>query len=170
MSHGVRAATPEDARRIAEVHVAARRAAYRGLIPGAQLAAESVEERTGRWTDRLSDRQGRCWLMTDPWGLLGFAYTAPSRNEGLAPATAELFSIYLLPSATGRGLGRLLTEHALEDLKERGFSEVVLWYAQENVVAGRFYAAAGFVPDERVATIPFGDTGLTKRRLRRPLC
>lgn len=165
----LRLATGEDARRIAEIHVRARRAAYRDLIPAPQLAAENVESRRVRWMRRLSDPEGRCWLLIEGTDLLGFAYTARTADEGLGRDCAELFALYLVPEGTGRGLGRLLTGHALGDLESRGFAEVVLWFAEENLVAARFYETAGFEPDPRVPTVPFGDTGLSKRRLRRVL-
>jgi len=41
----IRPATPEDARAIAEVHVASWRYAYRGLLPDDVLDRLSVEER-----------------------------------------------------------------------------------------------------------------------------
>ena len=78
-----RLATVERARRIAEVHVRARRAAYRGLMSPALLAAESVDDREERWRCRLADPEGRCWLLSHEGGLCGFAYTAPTMDEGL---------------------------------------------------------------------------------------
>src|SRR5437870_7004792 len=45
----IRDATRADARAIAEIHVAAWRAAYRGLIPDDYLASLSVEKRTAFW-------------------------------------------------------------------------------------------------------------------------
>ena len=164
-----RLATVEDARRIAEVHVQARRAAYRDLVPAAILAAERVEDREVRWLSRLADREGRCWLLGDRAGLFGFAYTAPTMDDGLGADCAELYSIYLLGDRVGRGFGRLLTTHALDDLGARGFAEVVLWYAEKNLRAARFYAAAGFVADPRVGPTPLRNTGLLRRRLRREL-
>lgn len=60
-------------------------------------------------------------------------------------------------------------DHALDDLARRGFTEVVLWYAEENERAGLFYRAAGFEADPRADRTSFKDTGLHQRRLRRTL-
>jgi ribosomal protein S18 acetylase RimI-like enzyme len=165
----LRRATIEDARTIAEVHVRARRAAYRNLMSPGLLAAESVDDREGRWVRRISDRDARCWLASDENGLVGFAHTARASDPDLGPDDAELCALYLLPEWTGRGLGRFLTAVALHDLGARGFTAVVLWVAVENAPAARFYEFAGFEPDPRANVVPFGDTGLTKRRLRRSL-
>lgn len=161
-----RLARPSDIKRIADVHVRARRAAYRGLIPEEVLAREDVDARERQWLHRLSTPQGRCWLLDAESGLRGFAYTAPASDPDLGPWIVRLYAVYLLEEWTGSGLGRHLMTHALDDLAVRGFTEVVLWYAEENERAGRFYRAAGFEVDPRVARAPFKDTGLHQRRLR----
>ena len=53
----IRAATPADARAIAEVHVASWRVGYRGLVPDEVLAAHSVEKRTEQWEELLEDER-----------------------------------------------------------------------------------------------------------------
>lgn len=158
-----------DIRRIADVHVRARRSAYRALVPASILAAEDVAEREVRWQKRLADPVGRCWLLTDESGLFGFAYTAPTQDDDLSREVAELYALYLLGERVGAGFGRHLVTHALDDLRARSFPEVVLWCAVENSRALRFYRSAGFELDARVDGEPLGDTGLTKRRLRQAL-
>ena len=56
----VRAATIEDARAIATIHVETWRAAYAGIVPAAHLAALSIDEREVRWRSILaaSSRHG----------------------------------------------------------------------------------------------------------------
>lgn len=147
----------------------ARRAAYRGLIPAPLLAAESVDDRELRWRKRLSNPEGRCWLLGDGTGVFGFAYTAPPMDDDLERDSAELHALYLLEERIGAGHGRRLVRHALDDLRRRGYREVVVWYAEENDPAARFYAAAGFEPDPRIGRTPLGDTGLRRRRLRQAL-
>jgi hypothetical protein len=49
----IRAAQIEDAKQIAEVHVASWRAAYRGILPDSMLDNLSVEKRTELWQERL---------------------------------------------------------------------------------------------------------------------
>ena len=108
-------------------------------------------------------------MLEDGAGLFGFAYTAPTMDEDLEADRAELYALYLLEHRVGLGFGRHLLAHAVDDLRRRGYPEVVLWYAVENVPAGRFYAAAGFEIDPRIERMAFGDTGLTRCRLRQVL-
>lgn len=162
----IRLATPADAPAIARVHVLSRVRAYRDLLSADLLAAESVEGRERMWNTRLAQPDGRCWLAEEGGELLGFAYAARARDPELGPECAELVAIYLLPEHNGAGHGRRLVERSIADLRSRDFGDVVVWVAVENEAAVGFYAAMGFTPDTRADTVPFGETGLRKRRLR----
>jgi ribosomal protein S18 acetylase RimI-like enzyme len=163
----IRLARSPDARAIAEVHVRARRHAYRSLLDPALLAAESADARERMWDRRLSDRDGRCWVAARDGAIFGFVFAAVARDEDVGPRCAELVALYLLPEHTGRGHGRRLVEHLLSELGSRGFEEVVLWVAVENEAAIGFYERVGFTADPRAKVLPFGDTGLRKCRFRR---
>ena len=56
-------------------------------------------------------------------------------------------SLYLHPSAVGRGLGRALHRHAIDDLFARGFDPLILWAFAANQRARCFYECAGWVLD-----------------------
>jgi ribosomal protein S18 acetylase RimI-like enzyme len=79
--------------------------------------------------------------------LAGFAMTAPSRDPGASPATAEVFAIYLSREAAGQGIGRALFTHAVADLRQCGYEQTTLWVLASNQRARRFYEAAGWSPD-----------------------
>ena len=62
MTLPVRAATPDDARGIAEVHVAGWRWAYRGQMPDALLDSLSVEDRAEKrrvWIEKPTSPENR---------------------------------------------------------------------------------------------------------------
>ncbi len=148
MTPSVRLATLADAEPIARAQVASWRAAYTGLIPEAVLAAFTVEVRTTRWRAILARDapEERTWVA--PAGNpLGFVSTGPSRDEGAGPAVAELYGLYLDPSAWGGGLGRALFEAATADLRARGRAAVTAWVLEGNARAHRFYEIAGMRPD-----------------------
>ncbi len=154
MKTTIRPATVEDARAIAALHVAAWRAAYRGLMPDALLEALSVDERARSRAEALARPQPgvSTWVLEGGEGgeLLGFAVTGPVRDDDLDPARAgEVRAIYLAPDQVGRGHGRALMTHVLDDLRAGGFAEVVLWVLEGNERAERFYARAGFSPGKR---------------------
>ncbi len=55
--------------------------------------------------------------------------------------------IYLAQEAAGRGIGRALLAHAVNDLRARRFTRATLWVLGTNARARRFYEAAGWRAD-----------------------
>lgn len=166
----IRLATPTDAEAIVQVHVAAWRHSYRGLLPDAMLDEVDVESRTARRRDYLTSLptpHHRPWLIHEGDALRGFAFTGPARDEDAVAAGAhELFAIYLVPDGIGTGLGRRLMTHVQQDLEQRGIPELVLWVLERNARAHRFYAAAGLTPDPRVPSRPFLEDAPEPRKIR----
>jgi len=171
----VRLARPDDAEAIADAHVRGWRAAYRGLVPDAILDGLSVERRAVSWRDTIESQlaaaspAGRTWVVEE--GLVkGFAATGAIRDGsdepgGLAGA-GEVLAIYLAPEARGRGLGRVLISHAVDDLCARAFDPIVVWVFEANMDARRFYEAAGFRPDGARQPVDFGEVARPEIRYR----
>jgi ribosomal protein S18 acetylase RimI-like enzyme len=145
----IREAEPKDAVAIAEVHVRSWQAAYRGQLTDEYLDGLSVDERLEQHRRSLEQPRAewRTWVADDDGRVKGFAVTGPSEDADAEPSTGEVYAIYLEPDRVGTGLGRELLEHALADLRERGFSVVTLWVLQTNERARRFYEAAGWRTD-----------------------
>lgn len=57
---------------------------------------------------------------------------------------AELICIHSLPDKWRKGYGRMMMEQVLSDIRNAGYSEVVLWTFKDNLRAIRFYEAEGF--------------------------
>jgi GNAT superfamily N-acetyltransferase len=169
MPLAVRAATVLDARRIAEIHVAGWRAAYRGLMPDAVLDGLSVDEREGMWRRNIAapaSPENRNWVACDGAEIVAMAVTGPSRDDGATPDVAELFALYADPARWGTGAGRLLTSHVVADMGRRGTREVTLWVLAGNARARRFYEIAGFAADGAEKLASFGGVSLTELRYR----
>ena len=73
----VRAARPEDARGIADVHVRTWQAAYRHAFPAEVLDGLSVDERESGWLERLEAGMD-IWVAGDGEAIVGFAAAGPS--------------------------------------------------------------------------------------------
>ena len=176
----VRLARPDDAEAIADAHVRGWLTTYRGLVPDSVLDGLSVERAPTFWRDTITardgrrDRRPRTWVVEEAGQVRGFASTGEIRDQpdGLAGA-GEVFAIYLAPEARGRGLGRALFGHVVDDLRGRGLEPVVVWVFEANAGTRRFYEAAGFRARWRAPTrrlrrgLPSGDplpTRLTARR------
>ena len=147
----IRLATVEDASAIGELHVRSREFAYRGLMPDESLdrTIAARDDRIARWRSNLATAgpDVRCWLAEDDDVVVGFASTGASRDGDAAPYTGEVLAIYLDPVVIGRGMGRTLFQHAIDDLLRRGFAPLTLWVLDENQRARHFYEAAGWFAD-----------------------
>lgn len=145
----VRAATSEDARAIAEVHVASWRAAYRGLLPDGYLDRLSVDEREAQRREHLDDPAGE-WgtlVVEEDGRVVGFVTFGPSRDEDAPPGTGEVPAIYLDPAVVGTGIGRDLFAQATTGLRHAGYGRATLWVLEANERARRFYEKAGWTWD-----------------------
>lgn len=145
----IREAEPADAKAIAEVHVRSWQTAYRGQLSDDYLDGLSVDERLEQHRRSLEEPRAewRTWVADEDGTVAGFAVTGPSEDADAEPSTGEVYAIYLEPGRVGTGLGRTLFEHALADLRERGFSAVTLWVLESNERARRFYEVAGWRAD-----------------------
>jgi ribosomal protein S18 acetylase RimI-like enzyme len=150
----LRLARLADAPGIAAVHVAAWRATYRGIFPDDVLDGLSLDEFRERHAARLTNpapADARIWVAEAPGGIVGFSIGGSARDADLAPATGEVYAIYLQPDALGRGIGRDLFTKSLTTLREQGKRAVVVWVAEANARARRFYEKAGLALDETAA-------------------
>ncbi len=147
----IREAIAADARACAEVHVEGWRWAYRGLLPDAYLDRLSVEDRERMWREGFEAPGGRvAWVAEAGGRVVGFCVTGPSEDADADRGTAEVYAIYLLPEVVGTGVGRRLFEHAVDDLRRRGFRTATLWVLEANERARRFYERAGWRTDGAV--------------------
>ena len=148
-SMDVRAATVDDARAIADVHVRSWRWTYRGLLPDTYLEDLSVDRGESMWATIFGDTDGgsRVLVLVEGGEVMGFAHTCPSRDGDARPGVGELTSIYLAPEAWGRGGGRLLMERVCEQLRQGGCRSVTLWVLETNDRARGFYEVLGWAPD-----------------------
>lgn len=62
---------------------------------------------------------------------------------GLPPCTGELFQLYVAAADQGKGLGRILYQRALHDLRDLGYDACVICTYVENTKAIAFYEAMG---------------------------
>lgn len=161
----IRHATLDDIPAIVELHVRSWQWAYHGLIDAEYLASldAMIPERIARRREQIAHipPETRWWLAELDGQIVGFATTGPSRDSDVAPEAVEVYAIYLAQEAAGKGVGRALFTHAIEDLRTRGFERATLWVLDTNQRARRFYEAAGWMPD--------GTSKIDNERPDRPL-
>jgi len=147
-----------DARKVAELHVATWKEAYRGMVPDAYLQSRSVEKRELAWRESLEKKLSELWVASDDTSeLVGFVSFGDRRDADKTGSFGELISLYVLHKYWSCGIGRALWLTARDRLIERGYKEVTVWCLAGNHRAERFYQAAGFLPTNATLKVTFGD-------------
>jgi GNAT superfamily N-acetyltransferase len=166
----IRQATPEDARSIAVIHVAASLAAYRGLVPDQHLAAFTVERREAIWREILTTGDADVWIAEEDGRGQGWICVGCSRDPDAGPTTAEVRAMYIQPASWRQGIGRALWAEAEAHCRSQEFSTVTLWVFEANTRAVAFYRSLGFTAEpERTITRDRAGVRLTELRLRHDL-
>ncbi|WGW13552.1 GNAT family N-acetyltransferase [Saxibacter everestensis] len=144
----IRAAEDRDAPRLAEVHVAAWRAAYKDVMSAEYLESLDIERSTSFWRRQISEpRPGVSQLVAETGdGVVGFAIVGPPRDD-VAPGTGQLWAINLHPDSWGQGIGSKLFGAAEQLLRRLGYAAGYLWVEQGNDRAIRFYRGRGWPAD-----------------------
>ena len=140
-------AAPEDARAVAEIHVDTWRAAYASIVPADYLSWLSVERREAMWNECIATGAPELLVAKKAGVVQGWLSFGQCRDEGSPKTEAEVWAIYVAPSAWSTGAGRLLWLRARELMLAQGFKSCSLWVFPQNDRAIKFYHSAGFVHD-----------------------
>ena len=141
-------AAPEDARAIAEIHVRTWQAAYASFLPPDYLASLSIENREAMWSECIATGAPELLVARDAGVVRGWLSFGQCRDEGSSKTEAEVWALYVSPSAWSTGAGRMLWLRARELMLAQGFTSCSLWVFPQNDRAIKFYRAAGFAHDE----------------------
>ncbi|MGD7733965.1 dipeptide ABC transporter ATP-binding protein [Propionibacteriaceae bacterium G57] len=139
MDERLRRATADDRDAIVEVFLACWRESYASFLPPSAREAMTDE------------RAAQLWQRALDAGTTVVAEVA-GRVEGLVkyelvePGVGAVHSLYVHPRAQGQGLGRVLLEHAQQQLAEAGADRLWLWVLQGNASSITFYARNGWAP------------------------
>ena len=155
----IRRAKPTDASAVAATHDDAWRAAYRGIIPGAELD-QLVNRRGPDWWDQAIRKGSRISLLQFGDQVAGYTNYGRNRARSLA-YDGEVYEIYLRPEFQGLGFGRRLFSAARRDLAQSGLKSLVVWALSDNEPAVSFYGAVGGRAVAR-SSERFGDKTLDK--------
>jgi ribosomal protein S18 acetylase RimI-like enzyme len=164
----IRDAGPGDAEAIAQVHVRAWQAAYRGILSEEVIRAHA-QRRRPYWTSYLGGSSPDEHVLVAVAGgpIRGFAVAGPSGDEDANGGEAEVRALYVDPYAWGRGIGSSLLGALLDRLRLDRFRSATLWVLADNSGARRFYEARGWALDGAERIHP--DRGVAELRYRSTL-
>jgi len=123
------------------VHARTWRAAYEHVFGAERLAGRTAD--VALWEAVLARGRSDVYVADDE-GVTGFVSTGDSRDDD---AVAELYAIYVLPSAWGTGAGTALMRAGLGAMRARFSGDAVLWVLEDNPRARRFYEREGWILD-----------------------
>jgi GNAT superfamily N-acetyltransferase len=64
--------------------------------------------------------------------------------------------LYVLPEQWRRGVGATLMQAGMQELRDLGMREAILWVLRDNLRARRFYEQLGWTPDGRIVSEDYG--------------
>ncbi|MCQ1993862.1 GNAT family N-acetyltransferase [Arthrobacter sp. zg-Y1171] len=169
MSFSIRRALPGDAEDFVSVHLQSWRESYAHVLGDEVFRrreadrSAAVEHRRAALTEQAMEPAIRNWLAHSEDGrLLGFASAGPARDSD-SDVPLELWSIYILAEAYGKGVGQALLEQAVD--KEPAY----VWVLEDNARAQAFYRRNGFVADGTSKDLPqvWAGTGMVEIRMVR---
>ncbi|OGR81030.1 MAG: hypothetical protein A2X32_08795 [Elusimicrobia bacterium GWC2_64_44] len=151
----VRKAFPEDAERLAEIHISGWRGAYRGILTDAFLFGKlRVCRRAENIRKELEEGRGEYFVAERAGAVAGFMAVGASRDEDkTGGGNFELWAIYTEPALKRSGVGGELIGFCEREAARRGMREVSLWVLQGNAAGRAFYEKHGYRPDGAVKTL-----------------
>lgn len=160
----IRLASPEDASRLAEVHVTSWQHAYRGIFPQRFLERLDMERRERFFAEQIG--AGDAVYVSESGGeVVAFCWAAPSSEEGWG----EILSIYAHPDHWGQGHGRALLEAGESHLREEGYGRALLWVLDSNTRAREFYERQSWKLATPIKIEEIGGVQITEVRYEKEL-
>lgn len=136
-----RLAGSEDAKKLAEIRCKSWKSAYRGIYPDEMLDCFDFAGHEKRFRKQIQDAQTAVYVIQSGGRAVG--YVTLSHRDGYKNFKVCMDSLYLVPEAQGRGIGRAAVEFVREQCREMGYSKFYHSCNPHNHRACAFYAAMG---------------------------
>jgi GNAT superfamily N-acetyltransferase len=150
-------AQPDDAPRLAKIHVDSWQSAYHGIVPDAYLRGFTYQKREAAFRHAIESGEEETYLLNKDGRDIGILTLGQCRDADLDSATiGEIWGIYISPDHWRHGVGRLLVQEAERLLHTRGCLEIVLWVLERNMEARYFYEAMGYHQDGATKVVELG--------------
>jgi len=152
----LRAATPDDASVVAELHADSWRRHYRGAYADAYLDGDVAAERWRVWSERLTAAAGASTtIVAERAGdLVGFAHVIFDHQPEWG---ALLDNLHVRWDVKRAGLGTVLMAQVARAVLDRPApTGLYLWVLEQNAAAQAFYDSRGGRRRERALTEPPG--------------
>lgn len=156
MGYYIRFADFNDSKLLGYIYAKSWKVAYKTIIPDLILDDISAEKREKYFEKALSEKLEEDVLIFNGNDSVGFLTLGKCRDEDSDSFWGEIWGIYLLPSYWNQGIGTVLINWGINELKNRGFKKVSLWVLEENINARKFYKKIGFQQDGMIKKLNIG--------------
>ncbi|WP_411733458.1 N-acetyltransferase family protein [Paeniglutamicibacter sp.] len=166
----VRPPAETDAPALADIQIAAWRAAYRGVMSDDYLDAMDRERYAEGWIRNIATpKSGTTHLVAHTENqVVGFCILGPSTDDG-HPAWGQIYAINVHPKWWAKGAGSALFAAAEERLDSLGYDKAFLWVEATNTRAIDFYTNRGWLDDGGTMQDTRFDPPVPERRHSRAL-
>ncbi|MDY2630620.1 MAG: GNAT family N-acetyltransferase [Clostridium sp.] len=147
-----------DSEILGEIHSKSWKAAYKNIIPDKILDNITSQKRASYFKRALTEGWEEDAIIYKNDYAIGLICIGKCRDRDLDNSFGEIWGIYLLPEFWNLGIGSILINWGINELKSRGYSKVTLWVLENNLNAIKFYKKHGFIHDGTVKEIYIGKT------------
>lgn len=140
----IRKAQNDDIPSIALINAQSWRTTYRGIIAQDFLETITPDQQLPRAKRLVESPDLDCLVAKNKQTgkIAGFACFGKNR-EPKVDADSELQAIYLLEEYQGQGIGKLLFDHGIKELKAKFRQKMMVSVFEENKLARNFYERQG---------------------------
>jgi L-amino acid N-acyltransferase YncA len=122
------------------------RAIYDSIVTDTAISFEETTPSRDELAGRMRSRPRLPWLVAESDGdVVGYACAGRHRERSAYRWSVD-GSVYVAETHRGRGVGRLLLEHLIAELRDLGYASVFAGIALPNPQSIRLHEALGFRP------------------------
>jgi ribosomal protein S18 acetylase RimI-like enzyme len=137
----IRKAILTDAKGIAKAQVDSWKTTYKNIVSYDFLNQMSYESREQKWKDIIL-KEPVFVAENNEGEIVGFSNGGKERTGNYPTYKGELYAIYILKDYQRNGLGKLLLEPLIEELKQQDIFSMTVLVLEENS-SRRFYESLG---------------------------
>lgn len=144
----IRKAVLLDVDGITKVHVDCWTTTYAGIIPNDYIIKLTYEKRAKLWERIILN--GNVFVAEDDNGqIIGFSDGGSERTGDYKEFKGEMYSIYILKSYQGRGIGKRLIKAVVNELLKQDLNSMIVWVLKDNISCNFYEKMGGKVVDSK---------------------
>ncbi len=141
----VRYAKFEDMKAVSKIKVDMWKTAYKGIVSDEYLNSLNYEESQKKHED-VFEKDFWAVYENDNNEILGFCWFGETGSldlEELREYDSELIAIYVRPDSKGQGIGKIMFQFVVNELKSKNKIKMILWVLEDNKPSIEFYKKMG---------------------------